>query len=400
MLSLSEAQQAIFERLVRARAVETLPLAQAVGRYTAEAVCAHVDNPAFDNASMDGYALRYADLAAAARALPIVGESRCGHAPGALQPGSAMRIFTGAPLPAGADTVAPQEDVRVDEGRACFAGDPKPGENVRRHGEDFRAGEALYPRGRRLRPYDIAVLAAAGVARIAVFVAPRALVFANGDELVAPGRALQAGQIYESNRLASLQQLEALGVRVDDGGTVPDQPDALRALLQAAGDYDFVISSGGASVGDYDWIKQVLAGIGTVEMWKARIKPGKPIAFGRIGERTHLFALPGNPVSSLVTFKLFVEPALAVWHHGVSVPLELPAIAANRFRRRPGRMEFLRARLFNDGGVFQAEALPGQGSHMIGTLRDTNGLIRIDEQSTGFEVGERLTVLPLRLDLA
>ena len=395
MLTLQEAQAAILARVHAADRMETVPLARAGGRFAARALTAVVDNPAFDNSAMDGYALNSRDHSAQAGVLPVAGESSCGSAPQSLTPGTTMRIFTGAPVPAGADTVVMQEDVERDGAQARFPQDIRAGDHVRRRGEDFRAGEQLYAPGRRLSPYDLALLSAAGVAEVSVVARPRVLVVATGDELVAPGQPLLPGQIYESNRLVTRLQLEALGAEVVDGGTVRDDPAALRALLNGAGEYDFIITSGGASVGDHDLVKQVFAEIGEISFWKVKIKPGKPVAFGRVGARTHFFALPGNPVSSLVTFKLFVEPALYAWHHGQPPVLELPAIAANRFQRKPGRMEFLRARLWSEQGELKAEALAGQGSHQIGTLRHTNGFIRIGEDSGGFAAGERVTVLPL-----
>jgi molybdopterin molybdotransferase len=395
MLSLAEAQAAILARIQPATRSETLALARAHGRYVATALHARVDNPAFDNSAMDGYALHSRDLAAHDCVLPVQGESSCGSAPQQLAPGTAMRIFTGAPLPAGADTVVMQEDVKRNGERARFPQDTRTGAQVRRRGEDFRAGEALFEPGRRLSAYDLALLSAAGVAEVSVYARPRVLVVATGDELVAPGQPLKPGQIYESNRLATLLQLEALGTEAVDGGTVRDDPAVLRALLKDADDFDFIITSGGASVGDHDLVKQVFAEIGEISFWKAKIKPGKPVAFGQVGARTHFFALPGNPVSSLVTFKLFVEPALYAWHHSQLPVLELPAIAANSFQRKPGRMEFLRARLWSENGELRAEALAGQGSHQIGTLRHTNGFIRIGEDSQGFAAGERVSALPL-----
>jgi molybdopterin molybdotransferase len=395
MLTLHEARAAILAQIRPAGRVETVALAQAAGRFAAGALTAVVDNPAFDNSAMDGYACAQADLVAAhGFVLPVAGESSCGSAPQQLAPGTCMRIFTGAPLPAGADTVAMQEDVQRDGQRARFPQDTARGDHVRRRGEDFRAGETLYESGRRLTAFDLALLSAAGVAQVPVYVRPRALVVATGDELVAPGVPLQPGQIYESNRLVTLLQLEALGVAVTDGGTVKDDPQALRELLARSTDYDFIVTSGGASVGDYDLVKQVFAEIGEIGFWKVKIKPGKPVAFGRIGEQSHFFALPGNPVSSLVTFRLFVEPALVAWHHSRYAPLELPALAANDFRRRPGRTEFLRARLYSERGELMAECLHGQGSHQIGTLRHTNGFIRLDEDSEGFRAGERVIVMP------
>jgi molybdopterin molybdotransferase len=395
MLTLEEARDAIIKRVVSAIAVDTVALADARGRYVADDLRAQVNNPAFDNSAMDGYALRTADLTAADFRLPLAHAARAGEAPRQLEVNTCMRIFTGAPLPHGADAVVMQEDVTQDGAQCVFPRHAQPGLNVRRRGEDFRRDEVLYSAGRRLSAYDLALLAAAGVAQVPVYRRARVLVVATGDELVAPGLPLQPGQIYESNRLATLAQLDELGVEAIDGGTVRDDPALLRSLLQRAGEYDFVITSGGASVGDHDVVKQVFAEIGEIHFWKVRIKPGKPIAFGRVGERTHFFALPGNPVSSLVTFKLFVEPALAAWHHGVFQEPQLSATAVGDFRRQAGRTEFLRARLFTDNGTLMAEALKGQGSHMLGAIRYTNGFIRLEAESAGFAAGDAVRVIPL-----
>jgi molybdopterin molybdotransferase len=395
MLTLPEARAAILARVHPATAVETVPLARAHGRFAARPLVAQVDNPAFDNSAMDGYALAHRDLAVHDCVLPVAGESSCGSRPQVLQPGTAMRIFTGAPLPAGADTVVMQEDVVPEGDHLRFPRETRVGNQVRRRGEDFRAGDTLYEPGRRLSAYDLALLSAAGVAQLPVWARPRVLVVATGNELVAPGETLAPGQIYESNRLATLLQLEALGADAVDGGTVRDDAQALRKLLAASPDFDFIITSGGASVGDHDLVKQVFAEIGEISFWKVKIKPGKPVAFGRVGERAHFFALPGNPVSSLVTFKLFIEPALYAWNHGQAPAPELSATAANSFRREPGRMEFLRARLWRENGEMKAEALRGQGSHMLGPIRYTNGFIRVAAESSGFAAGERVTVVPL-----
>ncbi len=402
MLTLQEAQTAILDRIRAASAVEEVPLRHALGRFVAADLRAHVDNPAFTNSSMDGYAFALADLIAGDFALPLQGESRCGSAPGNLTPGTTMRIFTGAPMPEGANTVTIQEDVKFADGKVVFPHSVQPGQNLRRRAEDFRAGDGLYAPGRRLSVYDLALLSSAGVARIPVYARARALVVATGDELVAPGTPLEPGQIYESNRLATLLQLEALGVDVTDGGTVRDDAAALRAFLRSSADYDFVVTSGGASVGDHDLVKQVFSEIGEINFWKAKIKPGKPVAFGRIGTRGHFFALPGNPISSLVTFKLFLEPAVLAWNHSVPAGMpEIAATAANTFKRHPGRLEFVRARLRLDrNGRMFATVLRGQGSHNLGTLRETNGLIKIAEDSTGFEQGEVVMAVPLSLDFS
>jgi len=402
MLTLQEAQTAILSRMRVASAVEEVPLRYALGRFTAAELRARVDNPAFTNSSMDGYAFALADLIAGDFVLPLQGESRCGSAPRMLASGTTMRIFTGAPLPQGADTVVIQEDIQLQDGKVVFPHSVQPGQNLRRRAEDFRASDVLYASGRRLSVYDLALLSSAGVAQIPVYVKARALVVATGDELVAPGVLLKPGQIYESNRLATLIQLESLGVEVEDAGTVPDDPVALRGLLQSCVEYDFVITSGGASVGDHDLVKQVFSEIGEISFWKAKIKPGKPVAFGRVGARSHFFALPGNPVSSLITFKLFIEPAVLAWNHCAQSGMpELAVTAGNGFRRHPGRMEFVRARLrLDDAGRLVATVLRGQGSHNLGTLRETNCLIKIAEDSAGFEQGELVTAIPLNLDLS
>ncbi len=399
MLTLEQAQQALCAAVRRAERHETVPLAEAHGRFLAADVHARVDNPAFDNSAMDGYAVAIADLIAADFVLPLAGVSRCGDAPGRLTPGTTMRIFTGAPLPAGADAVVMQEDIQRRGEAIVFPRTVQPGQNLRHRGEDFHAGDRLYAAGHRLSAYDIALLSAAGVAELAVFTRARVLVVATGDELVSPGTALRPGQIYESNRLATLLQLRAFGVEAVDGGTVRDDAAALRALLARSGDFDFIITSGGASVGEHDLVKQVFGEIGTIEFWKVKIKPGKPIAFGRLGSRTHFLALPGNPVSSLVTYKLFVEPALVVWHHGTPLRPELPALAANGFRRHAGRTEFLRGHVYLEGGRLMARALPGQGSHQLAALRDTNALIRVEADSQGFQPGDSVRVTPLTLDI-
>ncbi|MHB8347197.1 MAG: molybdopterin molybdotransferase MoeA [Acidiferrobacterales bacterium] len=400
MLSLEEASAAILGRIRICGEVEEIPLRQALGRFVAKELCARVDNPAFTNSAMDGYALSLDDLVAAGFELPPQGESRCGDVPGTLTRGTTMRIFTGAPLPEGADAIVIQEDIRLERGKVVFPRSVQPGQNLRLRAEDFRAGDGLYAPGRRLTAYDLALLSSAGVDRIPVYPRARALVVATGDELVAPGTPLKPGQIYESNRLATLLQLEALGVEVTDGGTVPDDAMALRALLKTCAAYDFVVTSGGASVGDHDIVRQVFSEIGDIDFWRARIKPGKPLAFGRLGERGHFFALPGNPVSSLVTLKLFVEPAVLAWNHAMPGTMpEFAATAGNGLRRHPGRTEFVRARLHLDHkGRLIATVLRGQGSHQIGTLRDTNGLIKVAEDSPGFEQGDAVIVIPLGLD--
>ncbi len=398
MLSVEQARDAVILGVRAVGDVEQVSLGEANGRFLAQDVRAQIDHPLFDNSAMDGYAVNSSDLVMHDQVLPLAGTSRCGDAPSTLTAGSAMRIFTGAPLPAGANAVVIQEEVKQAGARVVVCAPVQPGANVRRQGEDFRAGDMLYSYGRRLSALDIALLGTAGVAQLKVYRRARALVLATGDELVQPSARLKPGQIYESNRLVTALQLQDLGVVVDDGGIVRDDLAALRRVLARANDYDFVITSGGASVGDHDLVKQVFSEIGEINFWKVKIKPGKPLAFGRIGEGAHFFALPGNPVSSLVTFKLFVEPAIYAWNHAAPIQLQLKATAVDGFHRSAGRTEFLRAHVYARAGTLYARALSAQGSHMVGALRETNALIRVEAEDRGFERGDQVAVIPLVLD--
>lgn len=395
MLSLEEAQDAIIKSLQPCVEQESVPLLDAHHRYLAEDVVARVDNPAFDNSAMDGYAVNTAQLVNAGFTLPLHGEASAGKAPDTLAADSTMRIFTGAPVPLGADAVVIQEDIKRQGDTVVFPRTVQPGQNIRTTGQDFTQGQSLLNKGRRLSAPDLALASAAGVPQLSVTRRPKILVVATGDELVAPGTPLAPGQIYESNRLATLLQVTALGADAIDGGTVADTPEAVRGILKRAMEYDFIITSGGVSVGDHDLVKKIFAEIGEINFWKVRIKPGKPVAFGRLGDKTNFFGLPGNPVSSLVTFLLFVQPAILAWHHSATQPLYLTATAKIAYQHKAGRTEFLRGRLTSDKGEMKVELLRGQGSHMLSTLKDSNCLIRVEHDSKGFAAGAPVTVWPL-----
>lgn len=401
MLTLEQAQSAIIDAVRPVEKTETVPLAEADGRFLAESATAIVDNPAFDNTAMDGYAVNTQALVDNNFVLPLVGESACGDAPGELKANTCMRIFTGAPLPAGADAVVIQEDIKIEGNpgniKILFPHTAQPGQNLRRVGEDFRSGDRFFKTGHRLTAADLALLSSAGVAQVTVWRRPRALVIATGNELVAPGQPLKPGQIYESNRLATSLMLQSLGVDVTDGGSVRDDLDDVRKVFTQAGDYDFVVTSGGVSVGDHDLVKDVFSEIGTIDFWKVRVKPGKPVAFGHIGERCHFLGLPGNPVSSLVTFKLFLEPALFAWNHAPYRMQQVQAILENDFSRHAGRTEFLRAQIRVDSeGLLHATILKGQGSHMIGTLAEADGLVRMESDLSELKRNQTVQVILLR----
>jgi molybdopterin molybdotransferase len=397
VLTLEQAQSAIMDVVKRADTTETVPLAEANGRFLAESATALVDNPAFDNSAMDGYAVSTQALVDSNFILPLQGEAACGDAPGKLIANTCMRIFTGAPLPEGADAVVIQEDIKVDGSNIHFPHTTQPGQNLRLVGEDFKRGDAFFESGHRLTAADLALLSSAGVAEVKVWRKPRALVVATGNELVTPGQPLQPGQIYESNRLATSLLLQDLGVDVTDGGSVRDEPEEVRKVFEKAGDYDFVITSGGVSVGDHDLVKDAFSEIGKIEFWKVRVKPGKPVAFGHIGERCHFLGLPGNPVSSIVTFKLFLEPALFAWNHAPYRMQQEQAVLENDYTRRAGRTEFLRADVHVDAdGVLHATILKGQGSHMIGTLAGANGLVRMESDLSELKSKQMVQVILLR----
>lgn len=404
MLTLEQAQAAVAQTVIAVTEQERVPLTGANGRYLARPAAAVVANPGFDNSSMDGYAVNTRTLVERDFMLPVVGESSCGDAPGVLAADSCMRIFTGAPVPKGADAVVIQEDIKIvatgDGDRVQFPHSVQPQQNIRYAGEDFKAGDSFFAVGHRLNPRDIALLSAAGVVQVEVWRRPRVLVLATGNELVSPGEALKPGQIYESNRLATILMLQQLGVDVTDGGTVRDEADDVRAALTRARDYDFTITSGGVSVGDHDLVKKIFAEFGDINFWKVRIKPGKPVAFGRLGEHGHFLGFPGNPVSSLVTFKLFLEPALCAWHHAPYLRTELAAIVESDFTRHAGRTEFLRARVTLDTrGQLHAHILPGQGSHMLGTMQHANALLRVEHDVSEVKRGQTAPVMLLASEL-
>ena len=397
MLTLEQAQSAIIDAVRPAGTTETVPLVEANGRFLAEGATALVDNPAFDNSAMDGYAVNTRALVNNNFILPLEGEAACGDAPGRLATDTCMRIFTGAPLPAGADAVVIQEDIKVEGSNIHFPHTAQPGQNLRHVGEDFKRGDVFFEPGHRLTAADLALLSSAGVARVTVWRRPRALVVATGNELVPPGQQLQPGQIYESNRLATSLMLQSLGVDVTDGGSVRDEPGEVRKVFEDAASYDFVITSGGVSVGDHDLVKDAFTEIGKIDFWKVRVKPGKPVAFGHIGERCHFLGLPGNPVSSIVTFKLFLEPALFAWNHAPYRLQQEQAVLENDYSRHAGRTEFLRARIYVDGdGVMHATILKGQGSHMIGTLAEANGLVRMESDLSELKRQQMVQVILLR----
>ncbi|WP_371322407.1 gephyrin-like molybdotransferase Glp [Dechloromonas sp. ZY10] len=387
MLSFEHALETLLAAAQPVSEMRSLPLTGCLGRVLARAQTSTVNAPPLDNSAMDGYAVRVADLAAAGEGtpvrLPVSQRIPAGTVGTPLQPGSAARIFTGAPIPAGADAVVMQERC---EAAADGSGDvlikqlPRSGENIRRAGEDIAVGNEILAAGRKLRPQDIALAATAGLPELPVFRRVRVGIFFTGDELVAPGEPLPPGAIYNSNRYALRTLLEGLGCEVRDLGAVPDRLDATReALRRAADDNDLVITSGGVSVGEEDHVKPAVEAEGRLDLWKIAIKPGKPLAFGEIhragnaADKAWFVGLPGNPVSAMVTFLMLVRPFILRLQGVVEVKPKTYRLRADYDWPRPdARRDFLRARLNEQGGV---ELYPHQGSGVVTSLVWGDGLV-------------------------
>jgi molybdopterin molybdotransferase len=396
LLTVEQAQARILEHARVVPETESLPLPDADGRVLAAPVTAKVSVPPLDNSAMDGYAVRVSDLdPAGENALPVSQRIAAGRVGTALEPETAARIFTGAPLPPGADAVVMQEHCREEAGRVRLGRLPGVGENVRRAGEDFAAGEEILSAGVRLAPQSLALAAAAGMDRLSVRRRLRVALLSTGDELVPPGVALRAGQIYDANRYALAALLARLGCAVQDGGHVADEFDATaRRLDEAAGCADVVLTSGGVSVGEEDHVKRAVEQKGRLALWKVAMKPGKPLAFGEVGGAFFL-GLPGNPVSAFVTFGLFVRPFLLACQGASRVLPPSYSVRAGFDWKKPGdRREYVRVRLdHGSGGAPWARLFPNQGSGVLRSLCWADGVAVIPEGHTVAE-GDTLAFLP------
>jgi len=384
MLSVAQALEKILAdsalEILSGRGVDTLALLQARDRVLAENQLATVDVPPWDNSAMDGYALRAADLQLN-KSLVMSQTIPAGKFPSPLLAGTAARIFTGAPIPAGADSVEMQENTRTENEGVIFLQAVKTGANIRRRGEDIAKGSVVVAAGTVLSSAHLGLLASVGIAAVPVKKILRVAVLSTGDELAEPGTALKEGQIYNSNRYLLMSLLQQLGCDVIDGGMIGDDLAATQQRLQQLSKQsDVIISSGGVSVGDEDHVKQAVETIGQLDLWKISVKPGKPLAFGHIGNSV-FFGLPGNPVSAFVTFLLFVKPYLLKAQGAANIhPLlieavadfDWPAVKAGKERKPIGREEYLRARLKEDGR--SVEIYPNQSSGALSSVVWANGL--------------------------
>jgi molybdopterin molybdotransferase len=396
MISVSDGQARVLAQITTVVPPELIPVGGGLGRVTAEDIRAPMDVPPTDNSAVDGYATTSADIPAAGRReLRVVGDLAAGALfSGTLRPGQALRIMTGAPMPAGADTVYPQEIVTRDGSRVVVPPIAR-GANVRRRGEDVRAEAVVLPAGTVLRPQELGVAASLGLSQLLVRQKPRVAVLSTGDEVAEPGDARKPGQIYDSNRFALRGLVEAAGGAAADHGIVPDVFDLLRArLLEAAGSADIVLTSGGVSVGDYDLVKAVLQAVGAIDFWQVAMQPGRPIAVGRIGS-AHFFGLPGNPVACMLTFHLFVRPVL--WklvgrRELFGAPFR--AVATEPMPKKIGRREFKRGILTYTGEGWEVGTTGPQGSGILTSMTHANCLIVFEEERGDVAAGETVWVEP------
>jgi molybdopterin molybdotransferase len=399
VIDVEEALRRILAEVRAPLPAESVPLTEAAGRITRGAVTAPLDLPPFDNSAMDGYAVQAADVARAGAGQPVtlkvIGRSVAGAGfAGSVASGQAVRIFTGAPLPAGADAVVMQEDTRTEPAAPALVQvlDPvKPWENVRFRGEDVRAGETVVADGVELTAGRVALLAALGFGSVTVSRRPRVALLATGSELQAAGETLKPGEIYESNRAGLTVLARRAGAEVIRQPLAPDEPHALaRSLAAALAAGDLVVTTGGVSVGETDHVKSAFESLGgRLEFWRVRLKPGKPMAFGVCGGRL-FFGLPGNPVSALVGFTVFVAPVLRALQGarvtaGAGVVAELAEPLVNRGDRR----HFLRVRLDDDGRVWSAGA---QASHALKAVAEADGLVDVPPDTT-LTAGTKVRVL-------
>lgn len=399
MLSYDDALARILEQVCPGPVVET-PLADAPGRVLARDLVSPLALPPFANSAMDGFALRWADVRGAGEARPVAVPLAGTVAAGSLQvpalpPGQAMRIMTGAPLPPGADTVVPIEDASADGGSVRVREAREQGRYVRAAGSDMQPGDLLAARGSVLRAAHVAVAAAVGLPFLPTHARPRVAIVSTGDELAEPGEALLPGQIFNSNGYALAAQVAEAGGMVVHRALAGDSPQALRDALEACPAVDVIITSGGVSVGEFDYVKAVVAERGQVDFWRAAIRPGKPVAFGRWGGAV-FFGLPGNPVSSLVTFELFVRPALRRILGAPQVSrTTVQAVLTQDAGHEPGRRSFLRGRVERVQGQWQATPGTRQGSHQLSGLPDANALLVIPEDAAHVPAGALVSALLL-----
>jgi molybdopterin molybdotransferase len=397
LLPLAEARARIGELYACVTANEPAPLADAVGRVLAADVVAGIDLPPQTNSAVDGYALYHADLLTdRPTLLPVHGRAAAGQAPGGPSPrGQATRIFTGAVMPEGPDTVMMQEDCEATDAGVLVQPGIRRGANRRPAGEDIARGAVALAAGRRLMPPDIGLLAALGLHQLEVRAALKVAVFSTGDELMDPPAPLTPGRVYDANRFMLSALLHRLGARVADGGILPDDPDATRrALVEAADWADLLLTSGGVSTGEEDYVRAAIAAAGSLTFWRVAIKPGRPVALGEVAG-TPLLGLPGNPVAALITFAAVGRPLFDRLAGAVYVPPPQFAVASGfAYRKKAGRREYVRVQIGADG---IARRYPKEGAGILTSLTESDALMELPEEMTTLSPGDFAPCTPLGL---
>jgi molybdopterin molybdotransferase len=402
-LPVTQVQKVIHDFIEPIASVEKVALRSALGRVLALDIVSPIDVPAHDNSAMDGYALRGDDIdAGQAATLRIVGTAYAGRSfDGPVAAGECVRIMTGAVMPAGCDTVVPQEFTQAasESGVTVPAGAVRRGDNRRCRGEDLAQGKPALAKGKRLRPADIGLLASLGIAEVAVQRRLRVAFFSTGDELRSVGEALDEGCVYDSNRYTIHGMLTRLGCDIVDMGVVRDDPASLEAAFRSACENaDAVITSGGVSVGEADYTKQMMAKLGEVMFWKIGMRPGRPMAFGRIasnGKSAYLFGLPGNPVAVMVTFYFFAREALLRMMGATAAPLpRVRAVSQQAIRKKPGRTEYQRGIYSTDAeGRLQVRVTGAQGSGILRSMSEANCMMVLDENQGSVNAGDAVDII-------
>ncbi len=398
LMTTAEALTLLGERteLVVESARMTLP--NAVGRILAEDIVAASNVPPHDNSAVDGYAVYFNDLEADLETrLPVTGRVTAGHPLGRnAQTGEAIRIFTGAMMPQGPDTILMQEDCSEEDDEVIVTPGIKRGANLRRAGEDIGRGDTVLRRGRRLRPQDVGLAASIGRTRLQVYSPLQVAVFSTGDELRKPGARLPAGCIYDANRYTLIAALKQMGCRVTDLGIVADQPEAVRqALAAAAGSHDLLVTSGGVSVGDEDHVCDAVETLGKLHFWRLAIRPGRPVALGQVGA-TPFIGLPGNPVAVMVTFLLIARPLILRLGGATEIaPTHYKVRSGFDHKKKKDRREFVRARLLLEpDGTPVAQKFPRNGAGILSSLVESDGLVELPEEMTQLAAGSLVDFMP------
>jgi molybdopterin molybdotransferase len=397
LLGVDAALALVAERVTRVVGEEIVPLGECAGRILAHDLVAGMNVPPHANSAVDGYAIAHADLDPNRETvLPVTGRAAAGHPLGrTIERGEAIRIFTGAPMPEGADTVMMQEDCTLADGKVTLKPGIRKGANRRHAGEDVESGSVALPAGRRLKPADLGLAAALGHNRLSVCQPLRVALLSTGDEVREPGTALPPGAIYDANRFMLGSLLRGLGCVVTDLGIRPDRAAALADTLAAAArDHDLIVTSGGVSTGEEDHVRAAIERLGRIDFWRLAIKPGRPVALGQV-EGVPLIGLPGNPVAAALTFAILGRPLILLLAGAVYEPPALFRVRAEfAYKKRKGRREYVRASLRRDGDAVTAHKYPKDGAGILSSIVRSDGFVIIDEEADGLQPGAMVDFLP------